>query len=89
MSTFRNIDFSPIDGSPTLGSSTGPQLERLVGSIETMTDQVNSGMQALASASTGLKGASPDERGISYISVGDLAKAFYHMPIHEDDRYLT
>ena len=62
VSTFRNIDFSPIDGSPTLGSSTGPQLERLVGSIEAMTDQVNSGMQALASASTGLKGASPDER---------------------------
>ena len=27
--------------------------------------------------------------GVSYISVGDLAKAFYHMPIHEDDRYLT
>jgi hypothetical protein len=27
-----------------------------------MTDQVNSGMQALASARTGLKGASPDER---------------------------
>ena len=27
--------------------------------------------------------------GVSYVSVGDLAKAFYHMPIHEDDRYLT
>lgn len=63
-SATRSLSFgdASIIGSPTLGSSTGPQLERLVGSIETMTDQVNSGMQALASASTGLKGASPDER---------------------------
>ena len=27
--------------------------------------------------------------GVSFISVGDLAKAFYHMPVHPDDRYLT
>ena len=63
-SATRSLSFgdASIIDSPTLGSSTGPQLERLVGSIETMTDQVNSGMQALASARTGLKGASPDER---------------------------
>ena len=27
--------------------------------------------------------------GVSFISVGDLAKAFYHMPVHPDDRFLT
>ena len=27
--------------------------------------------------------------GVSFISVGDLAKAFYHMPVHPDDQYLT
>ena len=27
--------------------------------------------------------------GMSFISVGDLAKAFYHMPVHPDDRWLT
>ena len=27
--------------------------------------------------------------GVSFISVGDLAKAFYHMPVHPDDRWLT
>lgn len=58
--TFRTLDLSSID-SPTLGAST-TQLERLAGSIETMADQVKTGMQALSSANTSLKGASPDER---------------------------
>jgi hypothetical protein len=37
------------------------------------------------------KGVDPEghDPGVSFISVADLSKAFYHMPVHEDDRYLT
>ena len=62
MAASPGFGVSPVSaGSPTLGAST-TQLERLVGSIETMADQVKTGMQALSSANTSLKGASPDER---------------------------
>ena len=50
-------------GSPTLdGSANATELERMRGSIERLTAQVNSGREALATVSGGLKGASPDER---------------------------
>ena len=49
-------------------------------------DLLNGGSNPAIPAGVDPKGHDP---GLSYISVGDLAKAFYHMPIHEDDRYLT
>jgi hypothetical protein len=61
----RTLNFgslSNVASDPTLGASTTEQLERLVGSIETVADQVKTGMQALSSANNSLKGASPDER---------------------------
>ncbi len=61
LSTFRNLDFSETDGSPTLGSSTS-QLQNLAESIDTLANQVETGMQALSRASSNLNGASPDER---------------------------
>ena len=54
----------PSAGSPTLdgSSANATELERMRGSIERLTTQVNSGRGVLATASRGLKGASPDER---------------------------